>query len=214
MADFYSIRTVQESPVRLVLLVIFKESGAGKISAGFIIRIREQALLAPRHTHLDGTSQTTGTLLMVAITLLLAALVLAMLWLPSLFIPSDVPAIFQITSVIHSNEHGILNYDSRVVLQNTGTTTYPNKYLRAVFLKNGEPVNCRIQTVNGHDFISTAHIGVQTMGGTDCQGTFWGPGERIALDFTDGTFHPGDIISAEIYDLTTNLLISRHNYKA
>jgi len=159
-------------------------------------------------------SQTTGTLLMVALTLILAALVLAMLWLPPLFIPGEVPAIFQITSVIHTSEQGVLNYDSRVVLLNTGTTNYPNKYLRAVFLKNGKQVNCRIQTLNGHDFISTAHIGVQTLGGTGCQGTFWEPGERIVLDFTDGTFHPGDFVSAEIYDIPTNLLISRHTYKA
>jgi hypothetical protein len=180
----------------------------------FIIHTREWALLAAQHTSLDATSQTTGTILMVVITLILAALVLAMLWLPPLFIPGDVPATFQITSVLHTNEHGVLNYDSRVVLLNTGTTNYPNKYLRAIFLKNGKPVNSRIQTMNGHDFISTAHFGVQTMGGTGSQGIFWGPGERIALDFTDGTFHPGDIISAEIYDTTTNLLISRHAYKA
>lgn len=180
----------------------------------FIIQTRERALLAPRHSHLDATSQTTGTLLMVIITLILAALLLTMLWLPPLFIPGEVPPIFQITRVMHTNENGVLNYDSKVMLLNTGTISYPNKYLRAVFYKNGAPVNGRIQTMNGHDFISTAHYGVQTMGGTGCQGVFWGPGEQIAIDFTDRTFYPGDIISAEIYDTLTNMVISRHTYKA
>jgi hypothetical protein len=40
------------------------------------------------------------------------------------------------------------------------------------------------------------------------------PGERVALDFNDKTFHPGDLVTAEIYDTKTGNIISRHSFTA
>ena len=52
------------------------------------------------------------------------------------------------------------------------------------------------------------------MGGTGCCGSFWNPNEKIALDFTDFTFRPGDVIKMEIFKKPSNNLISRHMYTA
>jgi FlaG/FlaF family flagellin (archaellin) len=161
-------------------------------------------------------SPVTATTLMVAVTIILAAIIAAMIFfLPSVqYFFAPIPAIFTITSIESTDEiTGILNYDSRVILRHTGTATYQNKNLRAQFYKNGVQVNANIQTLNGHDFISTIHTGVQWMGGMGCEGVMWTPGEMTAIDFTDGTFRPGDSVQVDIIDSTTNQIISRHTYR-
>ena len=101
---------------------------------------------------------------MLAITLILAVLVLLMFHLPYLY-DSSIPAIFKITNIRHTNEHGALNYDSYMVVMNTGTTGYRNANLYAKTYRNGINLDCRIETLNGHDFIPTHHFKIQTMGG-------------------------------------------------
>ncbi|MCX6692652.1 MAG: type IV pilin [Methanoregula sp.] len=164
----------------------------------------------------DATSQTIGSILMVAITIVLALLVLLLFHMPSLnYDMSPIPQIFIITAIYDVDEiTGLLNYDSRVILVHSGTLNYPNGNLKAIFLKNGQPVSCVIDTMNGHDFISTSHFGVQWMGGAGCSGNLWAPGEMIAIDFTDDTFRPGDTVQIDIMDNTTSQPISRHVYHA
>jgi hypothetical protein len=99
-----------------------------------------------------------------------------------------------------------------VILQHTETENYENKNLKAVFYRNGALVNCNIETMNGHDFISTSHFGVQWTGGTGCSGSTWAPAEMIALDFTDGTFFPADTMQVDIADTASGRTISRHTY--
>jgi len=70
-----------------------------------------------------------------------------------------------------------------------------------------------ISTMNGHDFISTSHTGIQWMGGSGCSGETWNPREQIAIDFSDGTFHPGDLIQIDVIDKITNTTISMHVFK-
>jgi hypothetical protein len=114
---------------------------------------------------------------------------------------SPIPAIFVITTIESVDEiTGHPNDDSRVILQHTGTENYENKNLKTVFYRNGALVNCNIETMNGHDFISTSHFGVQWMGRTGCSGSTWAPAEMIALDFTDGTFFPADAVQVDIAD--------------
>jgi hypothetical protein len=166
--------------------------------------------LTPRNNEC-GSSHPLATILLVAITLLLALLVL--LLCPTLqFDFGEVtrpPAFIEILSVIHTNEQGALNYDSRVVLLHNGTKEYPNDDMTATFYRNGKKLSCTIETLNGYNFIKTHHFGVQTIGGTGCRGDKWNPHEKIVIDFTDGTFHPGDTITVEIYQKPKNLLISR-----
>ena len=163
----------------------------------------------------DASSYPIGVILMVAITFLLALLVLLMLQIQPLAwnMEREIPVIFTITSIKSVDElTGHLNYDSRVLLLHTGKADVQNKNLKARFLKNGQTVSCTIATMNGHDFISTSLTGIQWMGGSGCSGATWSPGEQICIDFSDGTFHPGDRVQMDIIDKVTNVTISRHVY--
>jgi hypothetical protein len=150
---------------------------------------------------------------MLVVTLILAALVLLMLWLPYFYDPS-VPAIFKITNIRHTNEHGVLNYDSYMVVTNTGTTGYSNQNLYALTYRNGELLECSISTMNGYAYIPTHHYQIQTLGGPGSRGRIWDPDEMIAIDYRDRTFHPGDVVTFEVYDAVTSQIISRHSYTA
>jgi len=152
---------------------------------------------------------------MVAVTLLLALIVLLMMniFLPAWNPDKGIPEIFTITAIESTDEvTGHMNFDSRVILLHTGVTDYKNDNLKARFFKNGQPVSSSIVTMNGHDFISTSHFGVQWMGGSGCSGTTWIPGERICIDFSDGTFHPGEHVRVDIIDKEKDLVISQHTY--
>ena len=153
---------------------------------------------------------------MVAITIVLALLVLLLFHLPALdYDMTPIPAIFTITNIFHDDEiTGVMNYDSRMILLHTGTISYNNGDLKAKLFKNDQPVSCVIETLNGNDFISTVHLGVQWIGGAGCSGAMWAPGEMTAIDFTDGTFHPGDSVQIDIVGNSTNQIISRHVYHA
>jgi hypothetical protein len=173
------------------------------------------ASLYLQNIHDDASSYPIGVILLVAITFLLALLVLLMIQVQPFTwnMEREIPKIFTITSIKSVDEvTGHLNYDSRVLLLHTGKAEVQNKNLKARFLKNGQPVSCTIATMNGHDFISTSHTGVQWMGGSGCSGATWSPGEQICIDFSDGTFRPGDRVQMDIIDKVTNVTISRHVY--
>jgi hypothetical protein len=159
----------------------------------------------------DASSHPIATMLMILLVVLLAAIVLAMVMLMPVIAWEDkgVPSIFKILSVTHDAD-----YASIVVLQHTGITPYQNDQLNAKFYKNGEPVSCNIVTFHGDFFVSTHHYGVENMGGSGCSGSTWLPNEKVSLNFSDKTFHPGDLVMAEIYDTTTDLIISRHSFRA
>jgi len=164
----------------------------------------------------DAGSNTIATILLVAIVFILVTLVLI---LCIRFFPfpewktTTIPAIFVITNVVHVDEYtGHMNYDSRLIIRHTGTVSYNNANLRAFVYRNGKPLDCIIDTLNGHDFISTIHTGVQWIGYAGCSGTTWAPGEMSAIDLTDGTFHPGDLAQIDIIDKNADEIISRHVY--
>ena len=152
---------------------------------------------------------------MVAVTIVLAFLVFLMMYihLPAWDPDKRIPEIFTITAIESTDEiTGHMNFDSRVILFHTGVTDYKNDNLKARFFKNGQAVSISIVTMNGHDFISTSHFGVQWMGGSGCSGTTWNPGERICIDFSDGTFHPGEHVRVDIIDKERDLVISQHTF--
>jgi hypothetical protein len=157
----------------------------------------------------EGSSHTIAVILMVSITILLALLVYLMFQIPNMEIYKT-PSFLEIKKVYSMNEAGTLNYDSRVLLYHHGTERLENDRLTASFFRNGQKLDCRISTLNGHNFIPTVHIGIQTMGGSGCAGTWWDPGEQIMIDFTDGTFHPGDSIRFEVNKKPSGTLISSY----
>jgi hypothetical protein len=156
----------------------------------------------------QAVSHNLSTILLVAITILLVAMLALLFHMPQ-FNYVYTPSFLEINRVFHVDEQGRLNYDSRVVLFHNGTMRYENDNLNATFFRNGVQLPCVISTLNGYKFVSTHHLGVQTMGGMGCSGSFWEPHARIAFDFTDNTFRPGDTIRVDIYSKSTNRLISR-----
>ena len=163
----------------------------------------------------NAASDSFGVILMVAVTLLLALLVLLLINIQPFGWNREtgIPKIFTITAIEGTDEiTGHLNFDSRVILLHTGERIYQNNNLTAKFFKNDQVIPCTIITMDGHDFISTSHYGVQWMGGMGCSGATWSPGERICIDFTDGTFYPGDRVRVDILDKNSNLIISRYDF--
>lgn len=147
--------------------------------------------------------------------MMLAVLVLLLFQMPHFgLLDSEVPAIFEINKIRHTNEKGILNYDSYMVVINSGSIGYENQNLYAKTYKNGIPLNCIISTMNGNKFISSQHFGVQNLAGFGAKGATWYPNAMIWIDYTDKTFHPGDEITFEVFNKTTNKIISRHMYIA
>jgi hypothetical protein len=164
----------------------------------------------------DATSQTQGTILLVAITLILFAILLPIL-LGFLHLPEFkirmIPEIFIITNIVHIDDvTGAMNYDSRMIILHTGSITYDNSKLKARLYRNDVPLDCVIETLRATDFMSTVHLGVQWIGKEGCSGNTWLPGERGVIDVKDGTFHPGDTARIDIIDKSTGEVISRHSY--
>ena len=167
------------------------------------------------HQHDQALSQTVAVLLLVAITVILAALVMLLIHLPSFdFGLIATPSFLQILCVYHQDEKGYLNYDSRIILTNSGTKSIENANLKAEFFRNGTKIPAVIETMNGDLFISTHHHGIQTMGGLGCSGPTWLPLEKISIDFSDGTFHPGDRIRMDIFQQPTGKLVSSYCFIA
>ena len=161
----------------------------------------------------DAESQVVGTILLIAIAIALATLVLLLFHLPNLdwCLSREPPATIELQHIYHTSDlfpHP-LNYDSRIILYHNGSEAWENDLLMARIYRNQTSLSCQITTMNGHNFISTHHNGIQTMGGTGCQTDRWNPGERIALDLTDGTLHPGDCIRVDIIYKPDNTVISR-----
>lgn len=130
----------------------------------------------------------------------------------------QVPDIFKIVNVVHYDENGKLDYNSYIVLKNTAKKSYLNKYLYAKLFVNGVKINCNLMTLNGYDFCSSNHYGIQNIGGEGTKGNKypslarWYESQEIFIDFNDGTFRPGDTIIIEVYDGITGKIISRDTY--
>ena len=145
---------------------------------------------------------------MVIVTILLAAAVLLAMGYPIILLKADnttPPVVLKITSVISTEP----DFKSILVLTNIGSEPFENDNYRAEIFRNGEPLDCSVETLNGYNFIPTSHTGVQTLGGSGCSGYYWYPGERTKCDCSDGSIHPGDTIRVDIFDKSTETIFSR-----
>ncbi len=151
--------------------------------------------------------------LLLGITFILAMLVLLLCL--GFRLPggdSAIPTIFAITRIQHTNPQGVLDYDSYMVVKNTGTIAFDNRKLSAKTYRNGVHLPCDIPTMNGKDFLPTHHFGIQTLGGFGSHDYLWYPDATIAINYAKGTFHPGDTVQFDVYDRTTQTIISRDTY--
>jgi len=163
-------------------------------------------------------SNLTGTILLIAIVIILAAIFLHFFTLPS-FPNNTVPCVFQITKIRDVRSDGQLTYDSYLVLVNTADTAFDNWNLYVLTYRNGEQIPARIVSLNNNEFISSVHDGVShlvgemsTRGSKRDRDGKWYPGALLAIDYSDGTFHPGDVVTLDIYDKANNTLISRDTW--
>jgi hypothetical protein len=166
----------------------------------------------------SGVSATIATVLMIGIMVVLAAAVFALLMQFATLDPAALGRLqyLRISSIDHLSEippHP-LTYDSRLTLIHRGNGDLANRELRAVILKNGIPLPCEIPTFNGHDFIPLHPPGIQWIGGAGTMGGTWSPGEEVQLDFADGTFRPGDLVTVRIIHGPTATIISEDTVRA
>jgi flagellin-like protein len=164
-------------------------------------------------------SPVTGVILMIAITMVIAMLVLLLcLGFQMPHADTPVPLIFQITNVVHTDLHGNMNRESYLVLKNIGRNSYPNKRLSLKLYVNDVPANIYIPTLNSDNLIHGPHHGFKNLGGLGTTGARnkedgrWYPDQMIWIDFNEGTFGPGDILRIEIYDETTGKILSGDTY--
>jgi hypothetical protein len=162
-------------------------------------------------TNNDAAASPLGVILAVAITIILALLVLLMaLQLPNLWYDPTVPDIFQITKIGGINPYG--NFDENyVVVMNTGDTAYDNRNVSAKVYRNGDHLP-DIPYINEHKFLPVKPNGIRLTGGAGTDNYLWNPNARIYIDFSQGTLHPRDTVQFDVYDRTTNQLISRDTY--
>ncbi|EHQ35955.1 hypothetical protein Metlim_1854 [Methanoplanus limicola DSM 2279] len=157
----------------------------------------------------DANSKVTANILLVLITMILAALVLLMIPELDYYQPEDEPPVIFEIMEIYSAEP---DYDSMIVLRNTGINMYDNRLLSAdIYLSRGDKV-CPVETFNGHDFISTHHFGVQTMGGSGCRNSYWCTREKVSLDLSDKSIRPGDVVQIDFYFGESTDVISSDTY--
>jgi len=161
----------------------------------------------------EAASAALGLMMLLAITLILALLLFLFFFMLNINMEElNVPDIFKIKSIRHTNEQGVMNCDSYMVVMNTGNCGYNNKGMYAKTFKNGVLLQCAIPTLNGYDFIhGSHHYDVQHLGS---DGETWYAGATIYIDYEDKTFRPGDWVTFEVYDRKTDQLISRDLFKA
>lgn len=165
--------------------------------------------------HGDAVSPVLGVILMVAVTVLLAAIILALLsWLPLLCDPFPSNDIRIVGFYDYDERSGhLFNYDSRIVLQNFGSKDLPNRQITGAFYRDGVRVRCNLESFHGGDPPHSIHTGYETMGGVGCQGETWEVGAKIVIDFNNGTFLPGQLVRVDIIDIGTGCVISSDSFK-
>ncbi|WAI01527.1 archaellin/type IV pilin N-terminal domain-containing protein [Methanogenium organophilum] len=157
------------------------------------------------------TSQVTATLLLVAITVIIAIILLQSFSIPDFnWGYSEPPVIFKITSISSSSP----TYESQVFLRNIAKQDYQNQELSADIYCNDKLLPCTIETLNTHDFISTAHYGVKNLKGTGGSSETWNYNQLLRIDLSDGFIHPGDTITVDIIEIATDTVISRDSMEA
>lgn len=158
----------------------------------------------------DGVSPVIATLLLIALTLILCAVLAALcmsLISPILEQPvnKSPPEILAIVSVNHYNNTK-LTFASKVTLKNIGTKPLWNSDYAAEVYINGIKQYIIIKTLQAHDFISTHHNGIQLLHGAGPEGEIWEVGNSGVFDLNDRTLHPGDLLQIDIIDNNTSSL--------
>ena len=165
------------------------------------------------------SSPITGVVLLIGITVILAMLVLLLCFgfhLPSA--DSSVPAIFRIATITYIPDSDGINVRGYVTVTNTRSDNYRNRFLKVVTYVNGTIANCNIPTLNNDLFCTLNHngvwhlYGVGTWGNRNSPTSVWPGHSDISIEYKKGVLCPGDCVTLEVIDTTTNRIISRDTY--
>ena len=168
----------------------------------------------------QGSSVAQATILLVAITFALGAMVLLISMPLPLSLPVEhVPAIFVITDIIHVNKYGQMVEEGWVVLKNSGPVDFNNIEMYAITYVNGKKIPAEIPCLNANQIKQISnHHGIQFLEGYGASGTkenhntIWLSGATLAINYNDHSIRPGDIVTIEIYNSVSNTIISRDTY--
>ncbi len=161
-------------------------------------------------------SPVIGTMLLVGMTVVLSALVYALVLANPQ--PGIDPSKLQYIRILEVRHPGDPESppcdDSCVRLLHEGTHGLENDRLSAVILGNDQMVRANITTLNGLKFPATKHTGVKNLGGAGSRGATWEPGEEIYIDLKEGLVEAGDRVTVRIVDLDSDLVISESTVRA
>ncbi|MDO5845259.1 MAG: type IV pilin [Methanocorpusculum sp.] len=154
----------------------------------------------------DAVSPLTAEILLIALTIVIIAVFLAVLlgMLPQSYHPP--PEIFKITQVSNV-EQGL------VQLRNIGTDKISSSDYMAVVYINGVRKNIVIETLSSHEFISTHHNDIKLIKGAGPRGYYWLPGESGWFDIENGIIFHGCILRIDIIRKSDESIYSRSEYK-
>ncbi len=165
----------------------------------------------------NGISPAIATLLIIALTLILCAILAACLMHYSYtsLVPSssNPPEILAIESVKHYNNNGQLTYASNVTLRNIGTEPLWNSNYSAEVYIDDTKQFVIINTLKADEFIPTHHYGIKNLFGSGPTGYEWEPGNSGILDLEDGTIQPGFTLRIDIIRKEDGEVISRSIYQ-
>ena len=162
-------------------------------------------------------SNLTGTILLIAIVIILAAIFLHFFTLPA-FGDDRVPDKIQITNIRHVDDQGRLNNEGWVTLVNSGSDDYVNWNLYAKTFVNDVPLPATIATMNADETCHTVHDGIRGVGGLGTDGNRrsplakWYSGQPAYIDYNNNLIHPGDRVTIEFYDKSTGRILSRDTW--
>lgn len=161
-------------------------------------------------------SPVISEILLVAVAVILVA-VIAVLFsgaLDFVEVKEATPEILKIMSISHTNDNGKLTYASSVTLRNVGFVEIQNSDHGIHLYVNDVKKNAVIETLQGHDFISTHHNGVRYLKGQGPIGKTWAPAEFGTVDFSEYTIKPKDLVRIEVYNTTTEDIVSISEMRA
>ncbi len=128
------------------------------------------------------------------------------------------PRVFKIASITYIPDSSGTHVRGFVTVTNAGSENYRNRYLKVITYVNGKKANCNIPTLNNQLFCSLNHdgvwhlYGVGTWGNQDHATSVWPANSDISIEYKKGILRPGDRLTLEVIDTTTNQIISRDTY--
>jgi hypothetical protein len=167
----------------------------------------------------QASSPVIAVVLLIGIVFILAMLVLLLcLGFQMPHGDPSVPDVFKIASITYVPDSSNAHVRGIVTITNTGPEDYRNRYIKVITYVNDRKANCNIPTLNNDLFDRLNHDGVWhirgvgTWGNRDFPTSVWPGYSDISIEYKKEIMHPGDRVTLEFIDTTTNQTISRDTW--